>query len=201
MAKHPELFDLKALQEAEAELERRTLAYIDKFGNPYIYVHSLRPVAEALLSRDAEETLAYLEKVFAYVQKMWPRTQEINENARYQSWPLLLRTHLALENWDAAIRVGRAFIVAMDEGAIPRDYFSDQQEAAARRSYAEALQESGMPEAANEQLQLASGDFDRAASRTIPTGRGIRAGVNRLTGSPRRPDQEEPSCNTQIISA
>lgn len=168
MAKHPELFDLKALQGAAAELEQRTLAYIDKFGNPSIYMQSLRTVAEALLSRDADGALAYLAKVFSYIQKTWPKTQEFDEKARYGFWPLLLKTHLELKNWDEAIRIGRAFIVAMNEGAIPRGYFSDRHEAAVRKSYAEALRESGMPDAADEQLQLAAVLTERQADKSKP---------------------------------
>ena len=156
MAKHPELFDVGVMRDAAEELERRTLAFIEKFGNPYRYVHSLRSIAEALMSRDAPLALAYIEELFAYIQKMWPRSEKISEKARYRFWPLLLRAHLALENWEAAIRVGRAFLVAMDGGAIPRNYFSDEQEASVRKGYAQALQKSGMREAAEEQLELAA---------------------------------------------
>jgi peroxiredoxin len=152
-AAHPEIFDITSLRAAADEAEQAARAYIGAFGNPTKLLAQLQRTTEVFAERDPAAAVMFAQRGLSMVQEHWPRSEEISEKNRIFFWPALLTAHVALKDWVAARRVGEALTKEIDSGAVK---LGEAKERIIRGQYAQALQNSLLPEAARVQQELAA---------------------------------------------
>jgi peroxiredoxin len=114
----------------------------------------LQRISNVFAGRDPATALIFAQHSLAFVQEQWPQSEEITEQHRVSCfWLPLLVAHSALKDWAASRRIGEALIKQIEDGSFSPELADETR---IRKLYAEALQNTRLPEAARVQRELAA---------------------------------------------
>jgi len=155
-ARHEDVFDAKAILAASEQMERFAWRFNEMFGDSLGYTNALIEIAKALQEKAPSNSLSFAQKGLAFVQKKSPESNEFGAQTRLVFLPVMLRAHCALKAWPEARKAGEELMREIDSGPLQTPLLMKLGEASARRDYAIALEQTGVIEAAREQLAWAA---------------------------------------------